>query len=162
MEIYLNKSEACETIGLQKQTLYDWMRAGRFIEPDVSVGRKPGGRVVQGYSRQRVIAFGQLCRLLDADGRAIPLGSGPQRCRPKAPYPSWWYVDTAHYLSKMDLAEMWGVTKGAIEMRAYRGRMPAAAVAVGVTGGAVVYGFTEDEVNKFARQHDLPAKMAVP
>jgi len=154
MELYLNKAEVCERIGLHKQTLYEWMRSGLFFEPDVSVGIDTG-RIAEGYTEERVILYGQMVNLLDTDGQRIPAGLGVIRRRPNfddAPFPSWWHADTRHYLGKPDLARLWGVKFGAIETRAHRRHMPEAAVAIGAYAAKRVYGYTRADAESFARQ----------
>lgn len=164
--VYLDKAEAARTLGFSEPHLYSLERSGGWIEPDIVIGMglAPKGRTFPGYTRERVLEFGQATRYLDADNRPIALGSGlvprPVPATATGLMPPWFYAETRHYLSKSDLAVAWGIQARSVSMRAQRGRLPDADVAVNVSmNRGATLGYDPDRIIKASAQFGLPLQV---
>jgi len=163
---YLDKAEAAKTLGVSEPHLYSLERSGGWIEPDIIIGMglAPKGRTFPGYTRQRVLEFGQATRYLDADNRPIALGSGlVPRAVPATDsglMPPWFYAETRRYLSKSDLAVAWGIQPRSVSMRAQRGRLPDADVAVNLSmNRGATLGYDPERIIKVSAQFGLPLQI---
>lgn len=161
--VYLDKAEAARALGIYEQHLYSMERAGEWIEPDIVIGMglAPKGRTFPGYTKERVLDFGQATRRLDADDNPIALGSGlvPRRVPTddRGLLPPWFYAQTRRYLSKSDLAVVWGIQPRSVSMRAQRGRLPEPDVAMNLSmNRGATLGYDPQRIITVSRQMGMP------
>lgn len=154
---YYSTKEMADKIGIPLDTLRRRAVRQECPVPDVRIGAEPrqasGDRYVLGWSHARVIAFGQLCKTVDADGRTIPYAQ-PRRIAESA-YPDWWWVTTAVYLSSTDITLLWGRTYNAVQVRRTRGSMCPPDVHVGPQGRAGSPGWSLDTIREYSAREGI-------
>lgn len=159
--VYLGKTEVAHALGVHEQAVHAMEREGELLEPDIIIGlgMAPGVHRFSGYSRERVIEFGQVTGRLDPNGRpwmrgtGNPVGSTAVPTDKRGLRPSWWYADAHYYLSRSDLPVLWGMKPASVNMRAHRGRLPEADVVINTTmARGATYGYDPANIVHRSRQ----------